>query len=126
MGGIRAEDQVTVMDGAIDIKLIATLAGILVSMAGAAAVAKSQIQRLSEMLKDIEARLRAHDSRTDKLENDLSTQIQRLDVIAGMLSPSEMERKARESATVLARLEVLERTQHKIENRVGLNGEKNG
>ena len=114
------------MDGSIDIKLIATLGGILVSMAGAAAVAKSQMQRLSEMLKDIEGRLRAHDSRTDKLENDLSTQIQRLDVIAGMLSPSEMERKARESATVLARLEVLERTQHKIEKRVGLNGEKNG
>ena len=110
------------MDGSIDIKLIATLAGILVSMAGAAAVAKSQIQRLSELLKDMENRMRAHDSRTDKLENELSTQVNRLDVIAGMLSPSEMERKAREAATVLARLEVLERTQSKIEGRVGLNG----
>jgi len=110
------------MDGSIDIKLIATLAGILVSMAGAAAVAKSQIQRLSELLKDIENRMRAHDSRTDKLENDLSTQIQRLDVIAKMMSPEVMERKAREMATMIARVEVLERTQTKIEARVGLNG----
>ena len=112
------------MDGSIDIKLIATLAGILVSMAGAAAVAKSQIQRLSELLKDIENRMRAHDSRTDKLENDLSTQIQRLDVIAKMMSPEVMERKAREMATIIARVEVLERTQIKIEGRVGLNGKE--
>ena len=112
------------MDGSIDIKLIATLAGILVSMAGAAAVAKSQIQRLSELLKDIENRMRAHDSRTDKLENDLSTQIQRLDVIAKMMSPEVMERKAREMATIIARVEVLERTQTKIEGRVGLNGKE--
>ena len=112
------------MDGSIDIKLIATLAGILVAMAGAAAVAKSQIQRLSELLKDIENRMRAHDSRTDKLENDLSTQIQRLDVIAKMMSPEVMERKAREMATIIARVEVLERTQTKIEGRVGLNGKE--
>ena len=83
------------MDGSIDIKLIATLAGILVSMAG-----------------------------TDKLENDLSTQIQRLDVIAKMMSPEVMERKAREMATIIARVEVLERTQIKIEGRVGLNGKE--
>ena len=76
------------MDGSVDIKLLVTLGGIIVSMAGAAAVAKNQIQRLTEMLKDMDV----------------------------------MERRAREAATVLARLEVLERTQHKIESRVGLNG----
>ena len=56
------------MEGAVDIKLLATLGGIIVSMAGAAAVAKSQIQRLSEMLKDMEARMRAHDTRVDAQE----------------------------------------------------------
>mgnify|MGYP003134993185 CR=1 FL=1 len=110
------------MDGAVDIKLLVTLGGIIVSMAGAAAVAKSQIQRLTEMLKDMEARMRAYDNRTDRIENTVSTNEQRLNVIAKMMSPEVMERRARESATVLARLEVLERTQNKIEGRVGLNG----
>mgnify|MGYP003648497455 CR=1 FL=1 len=110
------------MDGAVDIKLLVTLGGIIVSMAGAAAVAKSQIQRLTELLKDMESRMRDYDKRVDAIENTISTQIQRLDVIAKMMSPDVMERRARESATVIARLEVLERTQHKIEARVGLNG----
>ncbi len=110
------------MDGAVDIKLLVTLGGIIVSMAGAAAVAKSQIQRLTEMLKDMEARMRAYDNRTDRIENTVNTNEQRLNVIAKMMSPEVMERRARESATVLARLEVLERTQAKIESRVGLNG----
>jgi len=110
------------MDGSVDIKLLVTLGGIIVSMAGAAAVAKNQIQRLTEMLKDMEGRMRSFDGRADKLENTQSTTQQRLDVIAKMMSPEVMERRAREAATVLARLEVLERTQHKIESRVGLNG----
>tara|TARA_A100000172_G_scaffold81091_1_gene72903 strand:- start:5641 stop:5985 length:345 start_codon:yes stop_codon:yes gene_type:complete len=112
------------MDGAVDIKLLVTFGGIIVSMAGAAAVAKSQIQRLTEMLKDMEGRMRVHDNRTDRIENTVNTNEQRLSVIAKMMSPEVMERRARESATVLARLEVLERTQHKIEGRVGLNGVK--
>ena len=110
------------MDGAVDIKLLATLGGIIVSMAGAAAVAKNQIQRLSEMLKDMESRMRAHDSRTDALENSLTTQVSRLDVVAHMMSPSEREKHHRESATVLARLDVLEKSLSKVEARVGLNG----
>ena len=110
------------MDGAVDIKLLVTLGGIIVSMAGAAAVAKNQIQRLTEILKDMESRMRGFDGRTDSLENAQGTTQQRLDVIAKMMSPEVMERRAREAATVLARLEVLERTQNKIESRVGLNG----
>ena len=120
--GKCAEGQVT-MEGAVDIKLLATLGGIIVSMAGAAAVAKSQIQRLSEMLKDMEGRMRAQDSRTDALENSLTTMVSRLDVIAHMMSPSEREKHHREAATVLARLEVLEKAQAKVEARVGLNGD---
>ena len=114
------------MEGAVDIKLLATLGGIVVSMAGAAAVAKNQIQRLSEMLKDMENRMRTHDGRTDALENSVTTQIQRLDVIAHMMSPSEREKHHREAATVLARLEVLEKGQAKVEARVGLNGDGKG
>ena len=110
------------MDGSIDIRLVLTVLGIVFSVAGAAAVARSQIARLTEMLQDVEARLRVADQRTDRLENDAGTQVQRLDVIAQMMSPLEREKYHRESATILARLTVLERTQAKIEGRVGLNG----
>jgi len=112
------------MDGAIDVRLVVTIAGILVSVAGASAVARSQIQRIQEMLKDIENRMRQADSRVDQLENSILTNGQRLDVISDMMSPANMEIKARESATILARLDVIERMQHKIEARVGLNGHK--
>ena len=114
------------MEGAVDIKLLATLGGIVVSMAGAAAVAKSQIQRLSEMLKDMEGRMRAHDTRVDAQENSLTTVVSGLDVIAHMMSPSEREKHHREAATVLARLSVLESSLTKVESRVGLNGDGKG
>ena len=110
------------MEGAVDVKLLVTLGGIFVSVIAAAAVAKNQIARLTELLRDVEVRMRASDNRTDAVENPLSVQVQRLDVIAKMMSPEVMERRARESATTLARIEMLERTQTKIETRVGLNG----
>ena len=106
------------MDGSVDIKLLATIGGIVVSMAGAAAVAKAQIARLTEMLKDIESRMRLYDTRTDKIENVISTNEQRLDTVTDMMSPTNREKHHREAATVWARLEVLERTQNKIESKL--------
>ena len=85
------------MEGVVDVKLLITLGGVGVSVIGTAAVARAQISRLMEQLKDVEARLRQADSRTDKLENEASTQVNRLDVIAGMLSPGEREKYARMS-----------------------------
>ena len=46
------------MDGAIDLRLIITLGGILFSVAGAAAVGKMQIKVILENLADMEKRLR--------------------------------------------------------------------
>jgi|TARA_R100000808_G_scaffold20163_1_gene43663 hypothetical protein len=85
------------MDGVVDVKLLITLGGVGASIIGTAAVARAQISRLTEQLKDVEGRLRQADSRTDKLENEASTQVNRLDIIAGMLSPSEREKYARMS-----------------------------
>ena len=56
------------MDGSIDIRLIVTLAGMLFSVAGAAAVAKMQLKIINEQLKDIESRLRVMDKRVDHTE----------------------------------------------------------
>tara|TARA_X000001382_G_scaffold14966_2_gene9617 strand:+ start:2071 stop:2388 length:318 start_codon:yes stop_codon:yes gene_type:complete len=96
------------MDGSVDIKLLATIGGIIVSMAGAAAVAKAQIARLTEMLKDVEKRLRDSDSRTDKIENSLSTIKQRLDVIAKMMAPEVMDKNSRLSERHTVKLEYIE------------------
>ena len=72
------------MDGSVDVRLIITLGGILFSIAGTAAVARSQISRLTELLKDIESRTRAADNRVDKLEttvlSHIQTQTQRVDI----------------------------------------------
>ena len=42
------------MDGTVDIKLLITLGGVFASIIGTAAVAKSQIQRLTDQIKEIE------------------------------------------------------------------------
>ena len=56
------------MDGAVDIRLIVTLGGILFSVAGAAAVARYQIKALIEKINDIETRIRFLDKSTDTQE----------------------------------------------------------
>ena len=84
------------MDGAIDIKLLLTLAGMLVSVVAAASVAKREIKLLSDLTSDIEHRLRKLDQRVDKLENTLDTTQHRLGILASMSSPDTQERRHRE------------------------------
>ena len=71
---VKAND----MDGAIDIRLIVTLGGILFSVAGAAAIARHQIKSLIEKLHDIEGRLRSLDKVTDTQEVSVQNHAQRL------------------------------------------------
>jgi DNA anti-recombination protein RmuC len=84
------------VDGAIDIKLLLTLAGMLVSVVAAGAVAKREIKLLSDQTSDIEQRLRKMDQRVDKLENTLDTTQHRLGILASMSSPDTQERRHRE------------------------------
>lgn len=84
------------MDAAIDIKLLLTLAGMLVSVVAAGAVAKREIKLLSDQTGDIEQRLRKLDQRVDKLENTISTTEHRLGILASMSSPDTQERRHRE------------------------------
>ena len=57
------------MDGSVDIKMLLTIAGMLVSVVVAAAVAKREIKMLTDTASDIEERLRKLVHRVDKLEN---------------------------------------------------------
>ena len=96
------------MDGAVDIRLIVTLGGILFSVAGAAAVARYQIKALVEKINDIETRIRFLDKSTDTQEVTIQNHAQRLEVMSGMLAPKERETRARETATMLTLISKLE------------------
>lgn len=80
------------MDGSIDLRLVLTLVGMLVSVAGASAVAKMQIKVILEKLDDMESRFRVLDSTTDKQETSIETMEQRMSVLSGMLSPDNLRR----------------------------------
>lgn len=80
------------MDGSIDIRLVMTLVGMLVSVAGASAVAKMQIKVILEKLDDMESRFRVLDSTTDKQETSIETLEQRMSVLSGMMSPDNLRR----------------------------------
>ena len=95
------------MDGTIDLRLVMTVAGMLVSVAGAMAVAKSNIKIITEKLEDIEARLRKSDARADKLWTVTETQEQRLDVLAKMSSPENLRRDQMQMAQLLTEVEHL-------------------
>ena len=88
------------MDGAIDMRLIITVVGIIVSMAGAAAVGKMQIKVMLEKLHDTEQRLRVMDRRTDAIETSSEKQEQRLNILAQMSAPELMRRDHMAAATM--------------------------
>ena len=97
------------MEGAIDIRLVVTLAGILFSVAGASAVAKMQIKQLVEKLEDVEQRLRKMDARGDKLITATETQEQRISILAKMASPENLRRDHMKLAEMVTQIERLQK-----------------
>ena len=95
------------MDGAIDLRLIITLGGILFSVAGAAAVGKMQIKVILENLRDIEKRLREMDRRIDSLDTATEKQEQRINILAQMSSPEILRRDHMAMATLMRDCEQL-------------------
>ena len=87
----------------IDVKLVITLGGMLVSVIGAAAVARQQIKVLIDQIQDQEQRMRAADVRADQLENLVTVQSQRVDVLSKMNAPDVLAERNRE----LSRFETL-------------------
>tara|TARA_R100001082_G_scaffold105887_1_gene78332 strand:- start:3717 stop:4079 length:363 start_codon:yes stop_codon:yes gene_type:complete len=110
------------MDGAIDLRLVLTLGGILFSVAGAAAVARLQIKQLADECGELQHLFRKLDARYDKLHTLTETQEQRIDVLAKMNSPDKLEFRNREISRLLAdtanaldrvkHLEVMHNTKH--------------
>ncbi len=94
----------------IDLRMLLTLGGMLVSVVSAAAIARQHIKQLTEQLKAIEPRLRQLDSRLDKNDNNTDTMLQRMGILAGMMSPDTMERRHREVEALKKDVEYLQKT----------------
>ena len=91
------------MDGTVDIRMVMTIAGMVASMAGAAAVAKAQIKQITNKLEDVEDRLRELARR-----EDTETQEQRLTVLSKLNSPETLRREHMQLATIIEQISVLQ------------------
>ena len=78
------------MEGAVDVRLLVTIGGILFSVAGAAAVARMQIKAILESLGDIEKRLRDIDKRIDLLESSSEVVNSRVNTLSEINSVSAL------------------------------------
>ena len=87
-----------------DPRLAISIGSTLASLAGAFAVVRFQVKNITEILQDIEKRLREMDKVADGQEVSIQNLIQCADVTADMLAPSEREMRAREIATVKSEL----------------------
>ena len=80
----------------MDVSLLVTIGGMLVSVVSAAAIAKNQIKNMLEHLEDAEERIRNLDVRVNKLDSTVDTLSNRVNVLVGMMSPDIVERRTRE------------------------------
>jgi transcriptional antiterminator Rof (Rho-off) len=80
----------------IDLRLIITLGGMLVSVASAAAIARQQIKHLEEEIKEMKVKCNTMELRLDR--NDMTTSIneQKLSELSTVTSPKERESLIRE------------------------------
>lgn len=107
------------MDGAVDIKFLITLGGIIFSVAGAAAVGKMQIKTILESLADVEKRLRDIDKRIDNLESGHEVIQSRVNVLSEINSVSALASHNKQLAKMEVSINHLEKEvdrQHKMHN----------
>jgi chromosome segregation ATPase len=102
------------MEGAIDLRLVVTLGGILFSVAGASAVAKMQIKQLVDKLEDVEQRLRKMDGMYDRLHTSTETQEQRISILAKMASPENLRRDHMQLSEILTTIKNLEKNYDRL------------
>ena len=107
------------MEGAVDIKFLITLGGIIFSVAGAAAVGKMQIKAILESLVDVEKRLRDIDKRIDSLESGHEVVASKVKTLAEINSVSALASHNQQLAKMEVSIENLEKAvdrQHKMHN----------
>ena len=90
------------MEGAIDLRTVLTLGGILFSVASASAIAKVQLRTLATQLDELQQTLKKLDARCDKLHTLTETQEQRIDILAKMSSPENLRRDHMQLAELIS------------------------
>ena len=93
------------MDGSVDIKLLLSLAAMLVSVVSASVIVKQKlaavIERLDALQKDYESRLRKLDQRTDHQENMIDLNQAKTAILSDILAPSRLEKTHREVERII-------------------------
>ena len=64
---LTARWAIRIIDGAIDLQIVVSFAGIRITLGCAMAVGKQSLEVQAGLISDLEARLRPMDSRTEKL-----------------------------------------------------------
>ena len=91
----------------LDVRLMLTVGGMLISVVSAAAIARHQIKNILDTLGKDAASLKSLDRRVDTIEADNETTKHRLNIFASMFSPDNMEKKAREVERIKTEVEYL-------------------
>ena len=66
-GECTARWVIRIIDGAIDLQIVVSFAGLRITPGGAMAVTEQSLRVQADLISDLEAQLRSLDSRTEKL-----------------------------------------------------------
>lgn len=97
------------MDGSIDIKLVLQLLGMLVAVVASLIVAKQQIKVLSESVESLSKKINYLTSDIDVLQQKDSATQTSISTFRDILSPTNLEKKSRESEGYFHRINALRR-----------------
>ncbi len=97
------------MDGSIDIKLVLQLLGMLVAVVASLIVAKQQIKVLSESVESLSKKINYLTNDIDVLQQKDSATATSINTFRDILSPSNLETRARESEGMKTQLVGLRR-----------------
>ena len=91
----------------LDVRLLVTLGGMLISVVSSFVVVKTKLQQVEKDINETFGRIAGLDSRLDT--NDKSTEVtsQRLGVIVSMMSPDIQEKRHRETERMRATIDTL-------------------
>ena len=110
------------MDGSIDIKLLLSLASVLVAIVTSSVIVKQKLivieRRFDALQKDYESRLRKLDQSTDKQENLIALNQAKTAVLSDILAPSNLAKTHREVERIIGSVIAVDVTCKSNERRI--------
>ena len=110
------------MDGSIDIKLLLSLASVLVAIVTSSVIVKQKLivieRRFDALQKDYESRLRKLDQSTDKQENMIALNQAKTSVLSDILAPSNLAKTHREVERIIGSVNAVDVTCKSNERRI--------